>query len=114
MQLAVGLQGIVTQTLLPTADGLSRCVAAEVLVPTPGVRNLIREGKIHQIYSMIQTGGTHGMQTMDASLAGLVRAGKITMAVAETRSSQPVELRRLVESETAISGHQFEAALSEV
>ena len=80
MQLAVGLQGIVTQTLLPTADGQGRCVAAEVLVPTPGVRNLIREGKTHQIYSLIQTGGQHGMQTMDASLAGLVRDGKITMA----------------------------------
>src|SRR3954466_13382089 len=64
MQLAVGLQGIVTQTLVPTADGEGRCVAAEVLVPTPGVRNLIREGKIHQIYSLIQTGAAHGMQTM--------------------------------------------------
>ena len=82
-QLAIGLQGIVTQTLLPTADGQGRCVAAEVLVPTPGVRNLIREGKTHQIYSLIQTGGAEGMQTMDASLAGLVRAGKITMATAE-------------------------------
>ena len=71
-QLAIGLQGIVTQTLIPTADGVGRCVAAEVLVPTPGVRNLIREGKTHQIYSLIQTGGQHGMQTMDASLAGLV------------------------------------------
>ncbi len=79
-QLAIGLQGIVTQTLLPTADGQGRCVAAEVLVPTPGVRNLIREGKTHQIYSLIQTGGAEGMQTMDSSLAGLVRAGKITMA----------------------------------
>ena len=68
MQLAVGLQGIVTQQLLPTADGAGRCVAAEVLVPTPGVRNLIREGKTHQIYSMIQTGADHGMQTMDAAL----------------------------------------------
>jgi twitching motility protein PilT len=66
-----------------------------VLVPTPGVRNLIREGKTHQIYSLIQTGAEHGMQTMDTSLAGLVRQGKITMAVAETRSSQPAELRRL-------------------
>src|SRR3712207_2620284 len=55
MQLAVGLQGIVTQTLVPTADGQGRTVAAEVLVPTPGVRNLIREAKIHQIYSLIQT-----------------------------------------------------------
>ena len=97
-QLAIGLQGIVTQTLLPTADGVGRCVAAEVLVPTPGVRNLIREGKTHQIYSLIQTGGQHGMQTMDASLAGLVRDGRITMAAAETRASEPAEMRKLVES----------------
>jgi len=96
-QLAIGLQGVVTQTLLPTADGAGRCVAAEVLVPTPGVRNLIREGKTHQIYSLIQTGGAHGMQTMDACLAGLVRAGTITLATAESRSSQPSELRRLVQ-----------------
>jgi twitching motility protein PilT len=68
-----------------------------VLVPTPGVRNLIREGKTHQIYSLIQTGAAHGMQTMDTSLAGLVRAGRITMALAETRSSNPEELRKLVE-----------------
>src|SRR5206468_1569299 len=73
-QLAIGLQGIVTQTLLPTADGQGRCVAAEVLVPTAGVRNLIREGKTHQIYSLMQTGAEQGMQTMDTSLAGLVRA----------------------------------------
>jgi twitching motility protein PilT len=104
MQLAVGLQGIVTQTLVPTADGEGRCVAAEVLVPTPGVRNLIREGKIHQIYSLIQTGAAHGMQTMDASLAALVRAGKITMAMAESRSSQPAEVRRLVESDGVVAG----------
>ena len=97
-QLAIGLQGIVTQTLIPTADGQGRCVAAEVLVPTPGVRNLIREGKTHQIYSLIQTGAQHGMQTMDTSLAGLVNAGQITMAQAETRSGQPAELRRLLEN----------------
>ena len=98
MQLAVGLQGIVTQTLIPTADGAGRCVAAEVLVPTPGIRNLIREGKTHQIYSAIQTGGNQGMQTMDTSLASLVRAGKITLNTAEGRSSQPAELRKLVHS----------------
>jgi twitching motility protein PilT len=97
-QLSIGLQGVVTQTLVPTADGNGRCVAAEVLVPTPGVRNLIREGKTHQIYSLIQTGAQHGMQTMDASLAGLVKAGHITMASAEARSGQPAELRRLVEN----------------
>jgi twitching motility protein PilT len=96
-QLAIGLQGIVTQTLVPTRDGQGRCAAAEILVPTPGVRNLIREGKTHQIYSLIQTGASHGMQTMDASLAGLVRGGRITQELAETRSSNPEELRKLIE-----------------
>ena len=97
-QLAIGLQGVVTQTLLPTADGNGRAVAAEVLVPTPGVRNLIREGKTHQIYSLIQTGAAHGMQTMDSSLAELVRNNAITMATAETRASEPSEMRKLVQS----------------
>ena len=106
-QLSIGLQGIVTQTLIPTADGAGRCVAAEVLVPTPGVRNLIREGKTHQIYSLIQTGGQHGMQTMDASLAGLVRENRITMSVAESRSSEPSEMRKLVHS-TAAAQPQLE------
>jgi twitching motility protein PilT len=95
-QLSVALQGIMTQTLLPTADGAGRCVAAEVLVPTPAVRNLIREGKTHQVYSVIQTGGSHGMQTMDASLAGLVRSGKITRQLAESRAHSVEELRRLL------------------
>ncbi len=97
-QLSVALQGIMTQMLLPTADGSGRCVAAEVLVPTPAVRNLIRESKSHQIYSVLQTGGSHGMQTMDASLAQLVRAGKITRKLAESRAHSPEELRRLAGS----------------
>ncbi|MDQ3721190.1 MAG: type IV pilus twitching motility protein PilT, partial [Actinomycetota bacterium] len=67
VQLSVALQGIVTQQLLPTADGRGRVAATEVLVPTPAVRNLIREGKTHQIYSALQTGVSHGMQTMDTS-----------------------------------------------
>jgi len=96
VQLSVGLQGIMTQQLLPTADGAGRVVGCEVLVPTPGVRNLIREGKTHQIYSMLQTGGQHGMQTMDAALVTLVRAGKITRELAESRSSNAPELRRLL------------------
>jgi twitching motility protein PilT len=96
VQLSVALQGIVTQQLLPTADGRSRVCAAEVLVPTPAVRNLIREGKTHQIYSALQTGATHGMQTMDASLVDLVRRGAITRELAEARSSAPEELRRLM------------------
>lgn len=102
MQLAVGLQGIVTQQLLPTADGAGRCVAAEVLVPTPAIRNLIREGKTHQIYSVLQTGGAQGMQTMDAALASLVRAGTITRQLAESRSTTPEELRRLLGGAMAV------------
>jgi twitching motility protein PilT len=101
-QLSVALQGIMTQMLLPTADGAGRCVAAEVLVPTPAVRNLIREAKSHQIYSVLQTGGAHGMQTMDSSLAQLVRAGKITRQLAETRAHAPEEFRRLVGSAAPI------------
>jgi twitching motility protein PilT len=96
VQLAVALQGVVTQQLLPTADGSGRVAACEVLVPTPAVRNLIREGKTHQIYSAMQTGSAHGMQTMDAALATLVRQGRITRQLAEARSSTPEELKRLL------------------
>jgi twitching motility protein PilT len=95
-QLAVALQGIMTQMLLPTADGAGRCVAAEVLLPTPAVRNLIRESKSYQIYSVLQTGGSHGMQTMDAALVQLVKSGKITRQLAESRAHSVNELRRLL------------------
>jgi twitching motility protein PilT len=96
MQLSVALQGIVTQQLLPTADGAGRVCACEVLIPTPAIRNLIREGKTHQIFSAIQTSGSVGMQTMDAHLAQLVRQGKITRQLAEQRAAVPEELRRLL------------------
>jgi twitching motility protein PilT len=96
MQLSIGLQGIITQQLLPTVDGAGRVVATEVLVPTPAVRNLIREGKTHQIYSAIQTSGSTGMQTMDASLASLVRMGRISRKLADQRASVPEELKRLL------------------
>ncbi len=105
--LSVALQGIMTQMLLPTADGAGRCVAAEVLVPTPAVRNLIRESKTHQIYSVLQTGASHGMQTMDAALAQLVRAGKVNRQLAETRSHSVEEFRRLVAA--GGGGHQMAA-----
>jgi len=96
MQLSIALQGIVTQQLLPTADGSARVCATEVLVPTPAVRNLIREGKTHQIYSAIQTSASVGMQTMDSHLAQLVRMGKITPSLASQRSMVPEELKRLM------------------
>jgi twitching motility protein PilT len=78
VQLASSLQGVVCQTLCKTADGRGRVVAAEVLYATPAIRNLIREGKTHQIYSAMQAGAQHGMQTMDQHLADLVKAGRIT------------------------------------
>jgi len=95
-QLSIALQGIVTQQLLPTADGMGRVVATEVLVPTPAIRNLIREGKTHQIYAAVQTSGAIGMQTMDADLARLVRTGKVNRSLAEQRSSVPEELKRVL------------------
>jgi twitching motility protein PilT len=96
VQLSVALQGIITQQLLPTADGSGRVACTEVLALTPAVRNLIREGKTHQIHSVLQTSGSKGMQSMDAALAQLVRSGKITRELAEQRSSTPEELRRLM------------------
>ncbi len=65
-------------------------------MPTPAIRNLIREGKTHQIYSALQTSGAVGMQTMDSHLAQLVRAGTITRSLAEQRASVPEELKRLL------------------
>ena len=95
-QLANALQGIVTQTLIPRRDGSGRAVACEILVPTSGIRNLIREGKNHQIYSAMQTGSKFGMQTMDAALVGLLRSGTISREEAEKRTGDPEELNRLM------------------
>ncbi|HUP84997.1 MAG TPA: PilT/PilU family type 4a pilus ATPase [Acidimicrobiales bacterium] len=95
VQLASALQGIVTQQLLPIRTGRGRAVAAEVMVATPAIRNLIREGKTHQIYSAMQAGGKYGMQTMDQSLAALVARGVISMEVAIERCANEEDLRRL-------------------
>jgi twitching motility protein PilT len=103
-QLSIALQGIVTQQLLPTSDGRGRVVATEVLIPTPAIRNLIREGKTHQIYAALQTSGATGMQTMDADLARLVRSGKVGRALAEQRASVPEELGRLLGGAPAVAG----------
>jgi twitching motility protein PilT len=98
VQLSTTLQGVVTQQLLQTSDGAGRAVASEVLIATSAVRNLIREGKVHQIYSVMQAGGRFGMRTMDASLAELVRAGQITQQLAVERAHDPEELTRLLGS----------------
>ncbi|HEX4011709.1 MAG TPA: type IV pilus twitching motility protein PilT [Solirubrobacteraceae bacterium] len=105
VMLSVALQGVVAQQLLPTADGAGRIPAVEILIPTPAVRNLIREGKTHQLYSAIQTGAEHGMQTMDSALTELVRAGRITRDMAKRRASVPAELARLLgDTLTAVDG----------
>ncbi len=78
VQLAGTLQGVVCQTLARTVDGRGRAVATEVLVATPAIRNLVREGKTHQIYSAMQAGAQHGMHTLDQHLAELVKRGRIT------------------------------------
>ncbi|MGZ4625764.1 MAG: type IV pilus twitching motility protein PilT [Kineosporiaceae bacterium] len=78
VQLAGALQGVVCQALCRTADGDGRVVATEVMIATPAIRNLIREGKTHQVYSAMQAGAQHGMHTMDQHLAELVRSGRIT------------------------------------
>jgi twitching motility protein PilT len=96
VQLAASLQGIVTQQLVPIAGGQGRAVASEVLVATPAIRNLIREGKTHQIYSMMQSGGKYGMQTMDQSLAHLVRNGRVSLEMANERCVNTEDLRRLL------------------
>ncbi|HEX5609931.1 MAG TPA: type IV pilus twitching motility protein PilT [Solirubrobacterales bacterium] len=109
-QLSIALQGIVTQQLLPTLDGRGRAVACEVLIPTPAVRNLIREGKTHQIYGALQTSGAVGMQTMDADLARLVRSGKISRSLAEQQAAVPEELNRLLGGETPAAAAPVPAA----
>ncbi len=96
VQLATTLQGVVTQQLLQTADGQGRTIAVEILIATPAVRNLVREGKVHQIYSIMQAGGRFGMQTMDLSLANLVKQGQITQQLAYERCHDAEELNRLI------------------
>jgi len=96
VQIAGTLEGVVTQQLLPKAGGVGRVAACEVLIATPAARNLIREGKTHQLYTVMQTGGQHGMQTMNSSLADLVRRGLITKELALQRSSSADELERLL------------------
>ena len=95
VQLAGTIAGIVSQQLIPTADGKGRAVAAEVLVATPAVRNLIREGKTHQIYTSMQAGGKFGMQVMDQHLAELVKKGKVSYDMGLERCHHVEEYNRL-------------------
>lgn len=87
--LSESLQAVISQTLLKTIDGHGRIAAHEIMLGTPAIRNLIREAKVAQMYSAIQTGGAAGMQTLDACLQDLVRRHRITPAVARAAAKIP-------------------------
>lgn len=96
MQLAGTLEAVISQTLVPRAEGRGRACAMEIMVGTGAVRNLIREGKTHQINNMIQSGGALGMQTLNSALHRLVQNKTITAEDALAKSSYPEELRQLL------------------
>jgi twitching motility protein PilT len=109
-QLSFVLEGILCQSLLPRANGKGRCMAMEILIPTPGIRNLIREDKLHQIYSMMQTGqNKYGMQTFNQSLATLVHRRVISQELAMTTSSFPDELAEMIARGVGVNTQQTAA-----
>ena len=95
-QLSMILQGIISQQLLPLKDGSGRIAALEILVATPAIRNLIREGKTHQILSSVQTGAKYGMQTMDMALRDLVQKNLVEFEEALSLASDPDTFMRMV------------------
>jgi twitching motility protein PilT len=97
IQIANSLQGVVTQALMPTADGMGRVPALEILLPDDAVRNLIRQGKVEQIYSVMQTNTGRGMQTMEQSLGELIMRRIVDLDVGLSRSSRPGQLIGLLE-----------------
>lgn len=100
-QLAGTIQGIVCQTLCKTKDGNGRVAATEILIATPGIRNQIREEKLEQMQSALQTGAASGMHTLNKSLADLVAAGRISLATAVSKSSSQKDLINLLGGEEA-------------
>ena len=106
-QLSLVLEGILCQSLLPRADGRGRALAMEVLVPNSAIRNLIREDKIHQIYSAMQSGQQKfGMQTFNQSLCSLYQHGLITLETATMRSSNTDELQDMISRIAMAAGHK--------
>ncbi len=95
-QLSFVLEGIITQTLLPKRTGKGRAMAAEILVVTPAIRALIRDDKIHQVYSMMQSGKKHGMQTLNDSLYALYMAREVAEDECLRVSGDPIEFLRMI------------------
>ncbi|MBX3168012.1 MAG: type IV pilus twitching motility protein PilT [Candidatus Eremiobacteraeota bacterium] len=98
VQLSSVLEGVVSQQLVPHAAGVGRVPSVEVLIATPAIRNLIREGKTHQIYNAIQTGSKLGMQTMEQSLFELVQSKMVTADEALAHTMHPDDFKRMVEN----------------
>ncbi len=106
-QLSFVLEGVLSQTLMPRANGPGRALALEIMVPNSAIRNLIREDKVHQIYSQMQIGQEKfGMQTMNQSLAGLYHKRLISMDDALARSSDADELRNLINQGPVTAGNR--------
>src|SRR3982075_1705658 len=106
-QLSLVLEGIMCQALLPKASGTGRCLAMEIMVPNAAIRNLIREDKIHQIYSSMQTGQEkYGMQTFNQSLATLYFSKQISLQTALGMSSNPDELQDMINRGAGLSTPQ--------
>ena len=103
IQLSSSLQGVLAQALLPTADGEGRRAAVEVLVADDAVRNLIRQAKLEQVHSYIHTGAKRGMQTMEQSLADLVKEGAVSYADALNAANDPASLQRLAGRARAVA-----------
>jgi twitching motility protein PilT len=97
VQLSFVLQGVFCQVLVPHQSGTGRCLASEVLIVTPAIRNLIREQKVEQIHMTIQTGGKFGMQTMNQSFCELYRKQRISYQEAMLRTTDPEDLKRLIQ-----------------
>ncbi len=95
-QLSMTLAAVFSQQLLKRADGKGRILCAEILVATAAIRSLIRDDKVHQIYSLLQTGGSRGMRTLNQSLVQLLDAGLVTGDEALSRSPDPEEIRRAI------------------
>jgi twitching motility protein PilT len=109
-QLSLVLEGILCQALLPRADGRGRAMIMEILIPTAAIRNLVREDKIHQIYSAMQTGtGQTGMQTFNQGLANAYFSKLVTLDLALSRSSNPDELQDMINRGVATTGNGAKA-----
>ncbi len=103
-QLSFVLQGVMTQQLLPRARGRGRILCCEVLVATPAIRALVREGKIHQVYSLMQAGQKYGMQTMNQSLYAAITRREITLELGLERSADPKELQQMYDKGGVVNG----------